>query len=137
MNTSQVKGFTLIELMMVVAIIGILSAIAIPQYQDYVARTQSTRAYSELQALTHSIDERLYRGLLTTTIDQTTYANSNLIITPPTLAVNIDGTATVTATLDGLASTAILNETITLSRATNGEWTCSTTMAPKFRPSDC
>ena len=46
MNTRKQQGFTLIELMIVVAIIGILAAIALPAYQDYTARAQASEALS-------------------------------------------------------------------------------------------
>nr|WP_286220299.1 pilin [Marinobacter sp. LA51] len=56
------KGFTLIELMIVVAIIGILAAVAIPQYQDYTARAQISRVVGEVNALKSSAESLFNSG---------------------------------------------------------------------------
>ena len=61
MNTVQ-KGFTLIELMIVVAIIGILAAIAIPQYQNYIAKSQVSRAMSESGGLKTVVESCINEG---------------------------------------------------------------------------
>jgi len=67
------KGFTLIELMIVVAIIGILAAIAIPAYQDYIARSQASEAPSILGGLKTPIAEYWSNnGTITTTLTDMT-----------------------------------------------------------------
>ena len=67
------KGFTLIELMIVVAIIGILAAVAIPAYQDYTAKAQATEAFELLDAIRTTIGELMWQDA--------TAANCTLAVT--------------------------------------------------------
>lgn len=71
MTRTNAAGFTLIELMIVVAIIGILASIAIPQYQQYVARAQFSEAHNLLAGARAEAQLRILQGLpLQTDIDE-------------------------------------------------------------------
>jgi type IV pilus assembly protein PilA len=126
------KGFTLIELMIVVAIIGILAAIAIPQYQDYTARAQMARAVGEMGAYKTAFEDRINSGQQPATLADIGYTVSNLYADPtlPTAAAMTAGAFAWTTTVGGAgksASPAVTGATITWSRANTGTWTCQTT----------
>ena len=66
------KGFTLIELMIVIAIIGILAAIAIPQYQNYIARSQVSRVMGETGTIKTAVDTCIQAGKISGAASSTT-----------------------------------------------------------------
>ncbi|SFR51548.1 type IV pilus assembly protein PilA [Marinobacter daqiaonensis] len=145
MNHAQ-KGFTLIELMIVVAIIGILAAVAIPQYQNYVSKSQVTRVMQETGALKTVIETCLLDGLTAAGECDLGWTNSNLIgatsYAPQTgLAVEIATTntenSTIEATFGGNASAAVASQTLTWTRTPAGVWSCATTVEAKYQPTGC
>ena len=122
------KGFTLIELMIVVAIIGILAAVAIPQYQNYIAKTQMSRVVGEISALKTSAEQYILDGQSATAIADLGFTTSNLV-SATTAAVNPsnDGTVEITATLGTSAASSVAGAIVTLTRDATGLWECATT----------
>jgi len=131
------KGFTLIELMIVVAIIGILAAVAIPQYQNYIAKSQVSRVMGETGSLRTAVETCVLDGKDT---NACTLGGTDSNLLNPVVPVHVldpTGSATITATFGGNAAADIKTKTLIWTRTTAGAWTCASTVAAKYAPTGC
>ena len=147
-------GFTLIELMIVVAIIGILGAIAIPQYQIYIGKTQATRVINELGQLRLTVEECLQTGRTVIGLGRDECdpraSASNLIIGGSQVGVVLPNnmgvaqlsnpltlTSSVIATVSTQVNPRLAGKKIKWLRTSAGSWSCSSNIEAVYLPNSC
>ncbi len=147
-------GFTLIELMIVVAIIGILAAVAIPSYQVHVAKSQASRVMSEASGLRALVETCLNEGVTavggaadecdpgavgSNLIDGTSQTGAVLPAGQgvPQVTIAATGAVTIVATFSASAVPAFNTKTLTWARTVDGAWSCTTTIDEIYRPKGC
>lgn len=140
------KGFTLIELMIVIAIVGILAAVALPAYQDYTARAQMSEALTLAEGQKAAVVEYYSdNGTFPANNTSAGIAASNTITGKYVATVNVSGNANTAIITSTMKSSGVNNDikgkTLTLEGKQNSgsfSWECKKgSVDDKFLPSSC
>jgi len=133
------KGFTLIELMIVIAIIGILAAIAIPAYQNYIGRSQAAEAPTLLAGFKTPITEQIAsNGLVLGCVKPTDAVETGDYVTSMSLVTEPDTSCAITALYGPDINDDVADEAVTyIYTIADNAWDCTTSLEDDFVPAGC
>jgi len=134
------KGFTLIELMIVVAIIGILAAVALPAYQDYTTRAKISELVVMAAPAKLAVSETSSSigGLASLTASNSGYIfpGATKYVSGITIA-GTTGIITVSSSVPNALGNIVLTPTVVSADSGQLRWACTTTILAKFVPAEC
>lgn len=139
MQKSQ-QGFTLIELMIVIAIAGILMMIAIPSYQGYVARAQVTEALSLASNLKVPVADAFSNNGECLEKPAVAITSKNVKSLATSGPYTVTGGCTITSTMSDAVSGELKGKSIALTLRAAGEilnWECSSNIKQEYLPKGC
>ncbi|EGQ9169625.1 pilin [Vibrio cholerae] len=135
-KNKQQQGFTLIELMIVVAVIGVLAAIAVPQYQKYVAKSEAASALASITGHRTNVESFV--------LENGTFPSTASLAVPTSPLGTISYVSAATSS-GGIqfefkqlgVSPDVVSKKVTLSRTAAGAWSCTTDISGDLKPKGC